>query len=110
IKKQVPQAELHLYYGFKNWEYSAQFDPKQMDLINRLKQQISDMKSLDVVYHDRVNQQQLAEEFLSAGVWLYPTWFSETSCISAMEAQAAGVRMITSNIAALKETAGNRAT
>lgn len=108
IKKQVPQAELHLYYGFKNWEFSAQYDKLQMDLINRLKQQIADMRSLDVIYHDRVNQEQLAEEFLGAGVWLFPTWYSETSCISAMEIQAAGVRMITSNLAALKETAGDR--
>lgn len=110
IKQQVPQAELHLYYGFKNWEYSAQFDPKQMELIRYLQQKIKDMASLGVVYHDRVNQKQLAEEFLGAGCWTYPTWFSETSCITAMEVQASGLRMVTSNIAALKETAGSRAT
>lgn len=110
IKQQVPGAELHLYYGFKNWEYSAQFDPKQMELIRYLQQKIKDMASLGVVYHDRVNQKKLAEEFLSSGCWVYPTWFSETSCITAMEAQAAGLRMITSNIAALQETAASRAT
>ena len=108
IKAQVPQAELHLYYGFKNWEYSAKFDQAQLDLINRLKKQIADMSAMDVIYHDRINQQELADEFLEAGCWLYPTWFSETSCISAMEAQAAGIRIITSNIAALKETVGER--
>jgi glycosyltransferase involved in cell wall biosynthesis len=41
-------------------------------------------------------------------VWLYPTWFSETSCITAMEAQAAGLIVVTSPIAALKETVGPR--
>lgn len=109
IKKQVPQAELHLFYGFKNWEFVAKHDPKQMDLINSLKAKIKDMASLGVVFHDRVNQEKLAEEFLSAGVWTHPTWFTETSCITAMEMQAAGVRMVTSSIAALNETAGNRA-
>jgi glycosyltransferase involved in cell wall biosynthesis len=37
IKQRVPQAELHLFYGFKNWEYSAQFDAGQAALIVRLK-------------------------------------------------------------------------
>jgi len=108
IKKQVPQATLHLYYGFKNWEFSAQHDQLQMDLINRLKQQIKNLASLGVVFHDRVNQEDLAKEFLSAGALLYPTWFTETSNISGMEAQAAGLRYISSSIAALNETVGNR--
>jgi glycosyltransferase involved in cell wall biosynthesis len=108
IKRQVPQAELHLYYGFKNWEYMAQWDTGQRDLINKLKQQIVNMSFLGVVYHDRLNQKELAKEFLKAGVWLYPTWFSESSCISAMEAQAAGLQIITSSIAALNETVADR--
>lgn len=110
IKAQVPQAELHLYYGFKNWEFSARFDKNQMDLINFLKNKIKELEPMGVVYHDRVNQQQLAEEFLSAGCWTHPTWFTETSCISAMELQAAGVRLVSSSIAALNETVGSRGT
>ena len=108
IKEQVPQAELHLYYGFKNWEYSAQFDKGQADLIVRLKQQIKDMEPLGVVYHDRINQAELAKEFLSAGVWAHCTWFTETFCLTAAEAQAAGLRIITSSIAALNETVADR--
>jgi glycosyltransferase involved in cell wall biosynthesis len=108
IKAKVPQAELHLYYGFKNWEFSAQYQPGHMDLINRLKQQIKDLEGQGVVYHDRVTQEKLAEEFLSAGAWIYPTWFSETSCITGMEVQAAGLRPITSSIAALNETIADR--
>lgn len=109
IKENVPKASLHLYYGFKNWEHSAQYNPDHQNLINKLKNQIEEMKSLDVVFHDRISQDELSKELLSAGVWAHPTWFTETSCITAMEMQAAGVRMVTSNIAALKETAGNRA-
>ena len=108
IKERVPQAELHLFYGFKNWEYSANFAPGHPELIARLKAKIKEIEPLGVVYHDRVNQNQLAEEFLSAGCWIYPTWFSETSCITAMEAQAAGLRTITSSIAALNETVADR--
>ncbi len=108
IRKRIPKAELHLYYGFKNWEYSAQFIPGHPELIQLLKSKIENMKSEGVVYHDRVSQETLAEEFLRSGCWIYPTWFSETSCISAMEAQAAGLRMITSSIAALNETVSDR--
>jgi len=108
IKQAVPQAELHLFYGFKNWEFAAKFDQKQADLIERLKKQIKELEPLGVVYHDRVSQEQLAKEFLSAGVWAHPTWFTETSCITAMEAQAAGLRIVTSSIAALNETVADR--
>lgn len=110
IKEQVPEAELHLYYGFKNWEFMAQHDKPQMDLINYLKNKIAEMAPLGVVYHDRISQQQLSEEFLSAGCWIHPTWFTETSCITAMEAQAAGLFITTSSIAALNETVASRGT
>lgn len=110
IKKRVPQASLHLYYGFKNWKFAAQFQPGHSELINRLEQQIQNLKSLDVIFHDRVSQEQLAEEFLGAGCLLYPTWFSETSYIGGMEAQAAGLRIITSPIAAINDTIGPRGT
>lgn len=104
IRKQVPDAELHLYYGFDNWKKGAANDSAQLALIGRLEKQIDSLGSQGVVYHGRVNQEELALAYLTAGVWVYPTWFSETSCISAMEAQAAGCHLITSPIAALTET------
>lgn len=110
IKKQVPEAELHLYYGFKNWEFSAQNNPEHQTLIASIKSKIAELSSQGVVYHDRISQKDLANEFLSAGAWIHPTWFSETSCITAMEAQAAGLHMVTSSIAALNETVANRGT
>jgi predicted SAM-dependent methyltransferase len=103
IRKYVPQAELHLFYGFENWKKSAASDPLQQDLIKRLEEGV---KQPGVHYHGRVSQERLAHEFLTAGLWAYPTWFTETSCITAMEAQAAGLPIVTSNLAALKETVG----
>ena len=66
------------------------------------------MEQKGVVAHGRVDQQTLAREMLSAGVWILPTWFCETSCISAMEAQAAGLRIVASKLAALEETVADR--
>lgn len=108
IKQEVEDAELHVYYGFDNWKKVAANDPAQTQFINQTMSNLENMKSLGVHYHNRVNQNRLAEEFLSAGVWAFSTWYLETSCISSMEMQAAGVAMVTSNLAALKETTGER--
>lgn len=106
IIKRVPGATLHIYYGFDNWEKSAiaQNDTNQLELIRRYKTMIDEYNKYGVFFHGRVNQQELANSFLSSGVWVYPTYFSETSCITAMEAQSAGLFTVTSPIAALTET------
>lgn len=106
VRERVPGAELHVFYGFQTWEACA--DKDQKHLIGKLKQMLVDYETAGVVSHGRVSQEELAEEYLKSGVWTYPTWFSETSCISAMEAHAAGLRMVTSPIAALNETVGPR--
>ena len=81
IKEQVPQAELHLYYGFENWEKLASMrGPVDMANLQRYKERMKEMEPYDVVFHGRVDQKTLAEEMLSAGCWLYPTMFTETSC------------------------------
>lgn len=108
IRKRVPDAELHVFYGFKVWQSTA--DDAQSRLITDLQRRLAEMKDQGVHTRGRVNQQTLAWEFLTAGVWAYPTWFSETSCITAMEAQAAGLRIVTSPIAALNETVADRGT
>jgi glycosyltransferase involved in cell wall biosynthesis len=104
VRKEVPDAELHVYYGFENWEKSVEMfhDAKQAQTVRYLKKLAQSTPG--VVVHGRMNQADLAREFLSAGVWAYPTWWTETSCITAMEAQAAGLYMVTSPIAALNET------
>ncbi len=110
VRQRVPDAELHVFYGFKTWETSARAgnDSSQLAIIALLRSLLEDGKQHGVHFHDRVDQDRLASEFLQSGVWGYPTWFTETSCITAMEAQAAGLRIVTSPIAALNETVGPR--
>ena len=58
----------------------------------------------------RVSQEQLSNELLQSMVWLYPTDFNETYCISAVEAMAAGCLVVSVDLAGLKDTLGiNRA-
>ena len=57
-----------------------------------------------VVFHGGLPQRELARALASCDLWLYPTDFPETSCIAAMEAQAAGLPVVTSARYALRET------
>ncbi len=109
IKKECPDASLHIYYGFDNWEKYAIGDHGQLKLIEKLKFIIESLTCFDVHLHGRVSQEELAREYLKSGVWAYPTWFSETSCVTAMEAQVSGLYSITSPVAALPETLGDNA-
>jgi glycosyltransferase involved in cell wall biosynthesis len=108
IRRAVPDAELHVFYGWLSWETSAKLNNDEPALRSiRFLKELAE-KTEGVFLCGRVDQYMLAREMLSAGVWVLPTWFQETSCISAMEAQAAGCRIVTSPIAALNETVGPR--
>jgi glycosyltransferase involved in cell wall biosynthesis len=101
IRARVPDAQLHVFYG------SAGF---AKDYRDDLYWRLAALAPMGVIDRGRVDQGQLAREMLSAGVWLYPSWsggkpFTDTSCISAMEAQAAGMRVVSGSHGALPETA-----
>ncbi len=104
IRARVPDASLHVYYGFENWEKSDNLDQRTNAQV--IKGMLGAYANFGAVNHGRVSGKVLAREQMKSGLWCYPTWFSETSCLSAMEAQAAGLRIVTSPIAALNETAG----
>lgn len=101
VKKEVPKAELHIYYGWGTFDSLRQDAPykrwksKMMQL----------MYDLDGVFeHGRIGQLELAKEYQSASVFAYPCHFEEISCISAMKAQVAGCVPLTTDYAALAET------
>lgn len=107
VRQKVPDAELHVYYGFDVWEAFARGrnDPAELADIQRYKTALENaVRGGGVFWHGRVDQRTLAEAFLRSKVWAYPTNFSETSCISAMEAQAAGAVPVCTKLAALPET------
>lgn len=103
-----PDAELHIFYGFENWKKMSHLsaDAWQLSQIDRMESQIAGLASKGVHYHGRVPPRELADHYLSASYWLYSTDFTETSCITAMEAQASGLQIFTTPTAALSETVG----
>lgn len=106
IREMRPDAELHVYYGFDTWERMAEVrnDKIAKLQIGIFRARLARMTEQGVVSHGRVGQEELAKAWMGASLWLYPTSFTETSCITAMEAQAAGAWPITSSLAALRET------
>jgi glycosyltransferase involved in cell wall biosynthesis len=107
IRRRVPNVELHIYYGFDCWEAFARAHNNQPELaaIEEYKRRINAaVRDGGVHYHGRVNQRTLADAFMRSKVWAYPTSFTETSCVTAMEAQAAGCVPVCTSVAALPET------
>lgn len=101
IKERIPKAELHVFYGWKNYYESHKNDPAKMDWMRMMEEKL---EQKGVVNHGRVDQNRLALEMATATAWLYPTEFPEIHCITALEMQAAGVYPITTGYAALAET------
>ncbi len=103
LKKRHPDIELHIFSGYGVYAgpqgYEARAQAQYEELAERLKQQ-------GCVVHGNVTQGQLAREFMKSSLLFYPNTFEETSCISAMEAQAAGCAIVTSARGALPETVG----
>ena len=71
---------------------------KQADRLNALKTQ-GRAEGGHMIGH-----KEIAKKYLEAGIFLYPTQFYEIHCISAVKAQLAGCKMITSDFSALNET------
>ena len=101
IIEQVPDATLHWYYGWEVFDQLHKDNPEMQEYKARIK------KLLDqpgVVEGGRLDHNAVAEEYKKSEFWLYPTEFTETFCITAAKAQAAGALPITTNVAALDET------
>lgn len=100
IKKAVPKATLDSYYGWESFDAINRTNPERMAWKASM---LLKVKKLDgVTMHGRISQDKLNEELFKSGIWAYPSFFPEVSCISAMKAQASGAMPVTSNFANLK--------
>ena len=99
IKRQVPDAELHVYSSLK--VYGGEY----VGTDNNFKHLYDLAKNTDgVFYHGSVLQEELSDAVRTSRLWGYPNHYPETSCISVMESVQAGVPMIATRLAALPET------
>ena len=107
IRKQMPDAELKIFYG---WDYFDRF-VNAIPAMAEFKQKLLGLLEQEgVEWMGRVGQDQLATELMASGIMLYPPPhdFRETYGIAFLEAQAAGVICFYRQNGALGETVGNR--
>jgi len=101
VKKAVPEAQLHICYGWQLFEKFHKDNPSSMMWMEKMKKM---MTYEGIVDHDRLTQDQTAELMKTCGVWAYPTHFGEINCINALKAQAYGCEPVVVNYAALTQT------
>lgn len=105
LKRRHQDLELYVYSSMSIWSHqwppSAGYDKDFQHTFEQL-------KSLPGCHvKNNILQKQLAREFMKSTILTYPSHFKESSCITAMEAQAGGCAIVTSHLAALPETVGD---
>lgn len=95
IKKEVPEAELHIC---SSMEVYLSSDKDYQHLYEMAK----NMEG--VVYHGSVNQKHLGDIMRDSYLYVYSSIYEETYCISTLEAIASGIPVVTTPLGALPET------
>ena len=101
IRKEVPDAELHIFYGWNTYDEMVKKGRRDSKFKEAM---LPYMAQEGVFEHGRIGHKQLARELQMSGLWVYPSHFEEISCISAMKAQASGCVAVCTDYAALAET------
>lgn len=105
IKTSTKPWKLAWYYGWEVYEGVHAEDKEMMEWMETQKARFNKLvKEGRAEGGGMVSSGKIAEKYLEAGVFLYPTQFFEIHCISAVKAQLAKCKMVTSDFAALKET------
>lgn len=105
LKQRYPDLELHVFSGYTVYAGST---PPPAAALREYEQIAAVLNSLpDAHLHGNLLQRQLAREFMKSSILFYPNTFVETSCITAMEAQAGGCVVLASDKGALPETVGD---
>lgn len=99
IRKAVPGTRLRVYSSMGVYQV-----PEEADKYAKLYERCKSTDGVD--YIGSVPQPELARGLREVTALCYPNTFAETSCISAMEAMAAGAIVISCQRGALPETTG----
>jgi glycosyltransferase involved in cell wall biosynthesis len=114
VKAAVPEAHLTVFYGFeaaraRSFELIRR-QRKTWRKLNpvtywRYRRSVeAAMRRANAEHLGRIGHPDVARQLLSAGIWAYPTASTETSCITAMKAQAAGAVPVVIPSGAVGET------
>jgi len=103
VLEKFPDATLEVCYGWDLFDKGYANNPERMawkDKLNKL------MEQKGITHHGRVSKDKLREIRQACGIWVFPTYFAEINCITALDSQSDGLVPVTMNSFALKETVG----
>jgi len=95
-------VELVVYSGTSI--YGKDFHEQTKDQFQRL---YEELKALDVTHIEYAPNDEVRKALTQAHILAYPNTWEETSCLSAIEALAAGCKVVTTPNGALPETCGD---
>ncbi len=101
VIKKVPDAELHIFYGWQLFENFHRKNPERMAWMKRMNEL---MTQKGITHHGRVPQPEIEKWYKKCGIFAYPSHFYEINCISVIKAQLWGAVPVTTGYAALEET------
>jgi glycosyltransferase involved in cell wall biosynthesis len=88
--------------------YGSEYAKFEGDRFEPLFERARQMKNVNYIGY--VSNEEMRSALQSAHIWAYPCVFEETSCISMVEAGAAGCALIATNLGGLPETGSEFAT
>ena len=93
IKLKYPQTTLEIFTEIGRIDDDLMIQIKKLEYVN---------------LNPRIDQTRISIELMKSDVWLYPTEFLETYCISALEAMASRCLVSTVNIGGISTTVSTR--
>jgi len=100
IRRQVTQAELHVWYG---WDLFDRLTAGNAEAVTWKTLMVGKMDQPGIVVHPRTTGGDLSP-FLTAAVWVYPCTGGERFCLTAVKAQRLGAVPVVVPTMALQET------
>lgn len=100
-------VELHVYSSIKIYgsDFAASDEAKEWQpLLDRT------ANTKGIIYHDYVDNATIRKALQEAHIFAYPSTFEETCCLAMVEAGAAGLSLVSTNLGALPETGSEFAT
>lgn len=102
-RAEFPELNLHVFYGFDNWKKAVKHRNNPAEIAH-MEEVERGLEQPGVTFHGRISQKQLAEEQMKSSLWVYPTEFTETYCITSDEAMLSGCVPVCTSVAALATT------
>ena len=107
IIKKYPSASLYIHCDVEN-QWVNENTQDHMKILKDVLYNMLKVKTYNIYYMGWTSKEILAQSWKTADVWLYPCIFKETFCLTALEAAISKTLVVTNDLAALKNTVGDR--